>query len=128
MEEKGDILRTLTEEGRKDSLCRLLTSKGISSLVQVSEVLTLEQERESLETRRCSNVTETTTTSASSTASSCSEGELVNEGCLDEERVVYGGGRSSEISACGMWSYFCVAKQNGGLQNLCTRTFLMVTQ
>ena len=107
MEEKCDILRTLAEEGRKHSLCRLLTGKGISSLVQVSEVLTLEQERESLETRRCSNVTDTTTTTSTSSASS-SEGESVSEGCLDEEKVVYSEEKSSEAPACGMWKWVLV--------------------
>ena len=74
--ERAEIQAILTEEEKRSTLCDILSAKGAASLVEVSEVLTLEHQKQSVEARNGFNVV----TSSSSSSSSSSTGTAVSGG------------------------------------------------
>lgn len=79
--ERAEVLAVLPEEGKRNALCNILTAKGASSLVKVSEVLSAEDQKQvdtGIEARKDFNAV--TTLSSSSSSSSSSTGTTVSSG------------------------------------------------
>jgi hypothetical protein len=65
--EKSEVQITVTEERKRSILCKMLTAKGASSLVEVSEILTMECKK------WCDSSSPLVVTTSSSTSSSSTE-------------------------------------------------------